>query len=180
MITKACQTRDEVRELMSETCAAGGAYTTSTDAVVEVCVRKAAPDDRFEYARAGTSPSRARGSVASTRFSPAVRTRRLMKANVERPRHVVDIGRLPLARIEGSRAGTALGALVPNNQTPTTPASSPLSAARLGDPPGASPPLRNAATNGGNLTAHALLTLLRHRHRLQQARAGSGCAPSAA
>ena len=77
----------------------------------------------------------------------------LMKENVERPVTVVDINRLPLDRIEElDGGGLRLGALVPNSDTawderverryPL------LSSAILA---GASPQLRNAATNGGNL-----------------------------
>ena len=77
----------------------------------------------------------------------------LMKENVERPVTVVDINRLPLDRIEElDGGGLRLGALVPNADTawderverryPL------LSSAILA---GASPQLRNAATNGGNL-----------------------------
>ena len=77
----------------------------------------------------------------------------LMKENVERPVTVVDINRLPLGGIEElDGGGLRLGALVPNSDTawderverryPL------LSSAILA---GASPQLRNAATNGGNL-----------------------------
>lgn len=77
----------------------------------------------------------------------------LMKENVERPTSVIDISRLPLGRIEEAEdGGLRLGALVPNADTaydrrvqdryPL------LSSAILA---GASPQLRNAATNGGNL-----------------------------
>ena len=77
----------------------------------------------------------------------------LMKENVERPASVIDITRLPLGRIEEAEdGGLRLGALVPNADTaydrrvqdryPL------LSSAILA---GASPQLRNAATNGGNL-----------------------------
>lgn len=77
----------------------------------------------------------------------------LMKENVERPVTVVDINRLPLNTIEDlDGGGLRLGALVPNADTawderverryPL------LSSAILA---GASPQLRNAATNGGNL-----------------------------
>ncbi|ABQ71422.1 molybdopterin dehydrogenase, FAD-binding (plasmid) [Rhizorhabdus wittichii RW1] len=77
----------------------------------------------------------------------------LMKEHVERPTSVIDITRLPLGRIEEAEdGGLRLGALVPNADTaydrrvqdryPL------LSSAILA---GASPQLRNAATNGGNL-----------------------------
>jgi xanthine dehydrogenase YagS FAD-binding subunit len=77
----------------------------------------------------------------------------LMKENVSRPAHLVDITRLPLNRIEAlPDGGLRLGALVTNADTayhahverryPI------LSRAILA---GASPQLRNMATNGGNL-----------------------------
>jgi len=77
----------------------------------------------------------------------------LMKYNVERPRHLVDLGALPgLDRIEEAAGGLRIGALVTNSalaydarieqRYPL------LSRAILS---GASPQLRNAATTGGNL-----------------------------
>jgi xanthine dehydrogenase YagS FAD-binding subunit len=77
----------------------------------------------------------------------------LMKYNVERPRHIVDINDLPIRRIEvAPGGGLRIGALVTNatvaydervaNGYPI------LTHAILS---GASPQLRNAATTGGNL-----------------------------
>ena len=77
----------------------------------------------------------------------------LMKANVMRPAHLIDVNRLPLAAIEeNERGGLRLGAVCTNAETayderverryPL------LSKAILA---GASPQLRNMATNGGNL-----------------------------
>lgn len=77
----------------------------------------------------------------------------LMKANVERPDHLIDLNKLDLKKIEDiENGGLRLGALVTNADTsydervierfPL------LSKAILA---GASPQLRNAATNGGNL-----------------------------
>ena len=46
----------------------------------------------------------------------------LMKENVERPAHVIDINRLPLARIEElDGGGLRLGALATNNETADDP-----------------------------------------------------------
>lgn len=77
----------------------------------------------------------------------------LMKENVERPFRVVDIGRLPLADItDREDGGLRLGALATNHDTAYDPRVQEryplLSSAILA---GASPQLRNAATNGGNL-----------------------------
>lgn len=77
----------------------------------------------------------------------------LMKENVERPVTVVDINRLPLDRIEELDGGALrLGSLAPNADTAWDERVEQryplLSSAILA---GASPQLRNAATNGGNL-----------------------------
>ncbi len=77
----------------------------------------------------------------------------LLKENVERPRSVIDITRLPLATIEeGPNGGLRLGALATNADTAYHPEVQQrypaLSRAILA---GASAQLRNMATNGGNL-----------------------------
>ena len=77
----------------------------------------------------------------------------LMKYNVARPRHLTSLGQLPLARIEAlPDGGLRLGALVTNSATAydaQVQARYPLlSQAILA---GATPQLRNMATNGGNL-----------------------------
>ncbi|MGH6674006.1 MAG: FAD binding domain-containing protein [Xanthobacteraceae bacterium] len=77
----------------------------------------------------------------------------LMKENVERPARIVDIGRLPLDRIEDIEGGKLrLGALVTNADTAydgRVVKRYPLLASAI--LAGASAQLRNAATNGGNL-----------------------------
>lgn len=77
----------------------------------------------------------------------------LMKENVARPLQVVDINRLPLKAIEArENGGLRLGALATNADTayhPEVQARYPLLASAI--LAGASPQLRNAATNGGNL-----------------------------
>jgi xanthine dehydrogenase YagS FAD-binding subunit len=110
---------------------------------------------RFDYARASdVADAVRRGSGAATRFlAGGTNLVDLMKANVERPEHVVDIGRLPLARIEELDGGRLrLGALATNSQTaydPRVSARYPLLASAI--LAGASAQLRNAASNGGNL-----------------------------
>ena len=110
---------------------------------------------RFDYARpSDVADAVRRGSGAATRFlAGGTNLVDLMKENVERPEHVVDIGRLPLARIEElDGGGLRLGALVTNNQTaydPRVAARYPLLASAI--LAGASPQLRNMATTGGNL-----------------------------
>lgn len=77
----------------------------------------------------------------------------LMKADVERPGHLVDINRLPLAKIEPlPGGGLRLGALVTNADTAydeRVARQYPLLAQAI--LAGASAQLRNMATNGGNL-----------------------------
>ncbi len=77
----------------------------------------------------------------------------LMKMGVERPQRLVDITRLPLAKIEELPAGgVRIGALARNSDVAEHPLIARdypvLSQALLA---GASPQLRNAATTGGNL-----------------------------
>ncbi len=77
----------------------------------------------------------------------------LMKENVARPLQIIDINRLPLRQIEElDSSGLRLGALVTNNDTAYDERIQqryPLLASAI--LAGASPQLRNAATNGGNL-----------------------------
>ena len=77
----------------------------------------------------------------------------LMKENVARPAHLVGLNKLPLTFIEDTAAGgLRLGALTTNTQTAYHPEVAQryplLSQAILS---GATPQLRNMATNGGNL-----------------------------
>jgi xanthine dehydrogenase YagS FAD-binding subunit len=77
----------------------------------------------------------------------------LMKADVMRPTRLVDITRLPMRRIEDTAdGGLRLGALVSNADTARDPrvvARYPLLARAI--LAGASPQIRNMATDGGNL-----------------------------
>ena len=112
--------------------------------------------NNFSYTRALDVPSAVR-EVAANReavfIAGGTNLIDLMKENVSRPARLVDITRLPLNRIEAlPDGGLRLGALVTNADTayhahverryPI------LSRAILA---GASPQLRNMATNGGNL-----------------------------
>lgn len=76
----------------------------------------------------------------------------LMKEYVERPSELVDISRLKLAEIKPIRDGVSIGATARNSDTANHPLIRQnyplLSMAILA---GASPQLRNMATNGGNL-----------------------------
>jgi len=77
----------------------------------------------------------------------------LMKEDVERPSKIVDLNRLPLKKVERLQDGRLMiGALVTNADTayhPEVTKHYPILASAI--LAGASPQLRNAATNGGNL-----------------------------
>lgn len=77
----------------------------------------------------------------------------LMKSDVERPEHVVDLNALSMSQIEECPdGGLRLGALATNADTAAHPLVSeryPLLASAI--LAGASPQIRNRATNGGNL-----------------------------
>lgn len=94
------------------------------------------------------------GALANTRFlAGGTNLVDLMKEDVERPAHVVDLHRLPLAAIAPlDGGGLRLGALATNADTarhPLVRARYPVLASAI--LAGASPQLRNAATDGGNL-----------------------------
>ena len=76
----------------------------------------------------------------------------LMKTGVERPTHLVDITRVPLAAIEERAGGVRIGAMAKNSDVANHPLVRqryPLLSQAL--VAGASPQLRNMATIGGNL-----------------------------
>lgn len=77
----------------------------------------------------------------------------LMKEGVEQPSQLVDIQRIPLATIQKTRSGgVSLGALAKNTETANHPlirSQYPLLTQAI--LAGASPQIRNMATNGGNL-----------------------------
>jgi xanthine dehydrogenase YagS FAD-binding subunit len=110
----------------------------------------------FSYSRAADvagAVSELSGTIAATFIAGGTNLIDLMKENVARPNHLIDINRLPLNRIEETAdGGLRLGALVTNAETAYHPQIAMryplLSRAILS---GASPQLRNMATNGGNL-----------------------------
>jgi xanthine dehydrogenase YagS FAD-binding subunit len=111
--------------------------------------------NRFTYVRVtGIAEAVNAGAAERVRFlAGGTNLIDLMKENVERPERLVDINRLPLDRIEELEGGgLRLGALVTNADTaydPRVVRRYPLLASAI--LAGASPQLRNAATNGGNL-----------------------------
>jgi len=110
----------------------------------------------FDYRRASgaeTAISSIAGSAHGKFLAGGTNLIDLMKNGVERPERLVDINRLPLAKIEPlPNGGLRLGALARNSDTANHPLVRQhyplLSRAILS---GASPQLRNLATNGGNL-----------------------------
>ena len=77
----------------------------------------------------------------------------LMKVDVERPAHIIDISRLPLTKVEETQeGGVKIGALIPNSDLAYHPIIAEryplISSAILA---GASQQLRNMASTGGNL-----------------------------
>lgn len=108
-------------------------YTRARD--IEEAVRAASKDSRSKYIAGGTN------------------LLDLMKENVERPTHLIDITHLPLkAIVKAEDGGLLLGALTTNSQIAYDERvlqHYPLLASAIRA--GASPQLRNAATTGGNL-----------------------------
>jgi xanthine dehydrogenase YagS FAD-binding subunit len=109
----------------------------------------------FSYSRAadaGQAVSKIAGQPHAKFLGGGTNLVDLMKMGVETPDQLVDINRLPLAKIEELPHGIRIGALVRNSdlaQNPLIRAQYPvLSEALLS---GASPQLRNLATVGGNL-----------------------------
>ena len=110
---------------------------------------------RFDYARPTTLSAaiHAAADGHATYLAGGTNLIDLMKENVAKPLEVIDINRLPLGEIaELDGGGLRLGALVTNSDTAyddRVQARYPLLASAI--LAGASPQLRNAATNGGNL-----------------------------
>src|ERR1051326_8317955 len=108
----------------------------------------------FDYVREQSMSGAARaGARPSAKFiAGGTNLVDLMKANVERPAHVVDINALPLASIEDVAGGIRIGALARMADVAAHPLVQErfpaVSQALLAS---ASPQLRNAASIGGNL-----------------------------
>ena len=111
--------------------------------------------NRYDYVRAESVDDAVAALAAPGAYAIAGGTNLvdLMKYDVEAPERLVDITRLPLKEItETPDGGLRLGALVSNTDTAYDPRVAeryPLLASAI--LAGASPQLRNAATNGGNL-----------------------------
>ncbi len=153
------KTSDDIRELMSGNICRCGAYPNIVQAIEQAIANDGcgrASMNSFSYAVA-TDLSGAVAEIAASANSKFIaggtNLLDLMKENVARPSHLVDITRLPLNRIEeAADGGLRLGALVTNAETayhPQVESRYPLlSKAILA---GATAQIRNMATNGGNL-----------------------------
>lgn len=160
-------TDDEIRERMSGNICRCGAYPGIV-AAVRQAYRVGSGDSAanaelnggamlpFEYRRVRDPESAitAIQSAPTSKFlAGGTNLVDLMKQNVELPTHLVDINQLELAKIEAlPDGGLRLGALARNSDTaehPLVRERYPLLAQAI--LAGASPQLRNLATNGGNL-----------------------------
>ncbi len=136
--------------------------------------------NRFAYARPDDLASAVRdGMTPGAKFlAGGTNLVDLMKENVERPASVVDLRRLPFDRIEDlENGGLRLGALVTNSETAFDQRVAdryPLLVSAI--LAGASPQLRNAATNGGNLNQRTRCYYFYDTTtRCNKRKAGSGC-----
>jgi xanthine dehydrogenase YagS FAD-binding subunit len=141
----------------------------------------------FQYIRAteadqavqAASPSKTAQQNTTVRFVAGGTTLiDLMKLNVERPSHLVDINALPLDGIAPAPGGgLVLGALARNSavaQHPTVRRDYLLLSEALLS--GASPQLRNMATTGGNLLQRTRCVYFRDTaHACNKREPGSGC-----
>jgi xanthine dehydrogenase YagS FAD-binding subunit len=136
----------------------------------------------FEYRRAESPQAavEAAGPAAHAKFlAGGTNLVDLMKNGVEQPQRLVDINRLALAMIEPlPNGGLRLGALARNSDTANHPLVRQhyplLSRAILS---GASPQLRNLATNGGNLLQRTRCSYFMDTHfpQCNKRIPGSGC-----
>jgi xanthine dehydrogenase YagS FAD-binding subunit len=109
----------------------------------------------FKYVRASDAQGAVRAVAANPRakyLAGGTNVLDLMKEDVERPNELVDLTRLGLAEIKSAGDGLSIGALAKNADTANHPLvrrNYPLLTQAI--VAGASPQLRNMATNGGNL-----------------------------
>lgn len=135
----------------------------------------------FDYERVAEVPAAVRsGTRDGAKFvAGGTNLVDLMKCDVERPAHLVDINELPLAKIETTDRGIRIGALARMNDVAlhaavreNFPA---ISQALLAS---ASPQLRNAASIGGNVMQRTRCTYFRELTwtPCNKRNPGSGCA----
>jgi xanthine dehydrogenase YagS FAD-binding subunit len=135
----------------------------------------------FKYLRPDAEPRALEAGAAkdATFLAGGTTLVDLMRLGVERPATVVDVARLPLAKIEPTPDGISIGAMARNSDVAWNPAIREgwpvLSEALLA---GASPQLRNMATVGGNLLQRTRCAYFRDISCAQcnKRKPGSGCA----
>ena len=133
----------------------------------------------FEYTRAATIADAAHARASTKFIAGGTNLVDLMKANVERPAHVVDINGLPLAAIDDVKGGLRIGALARMADVAAHPLVQKrfpaISQALLAS---ASPQLRNAASIGGNLMQRTRCPYFRELlwTPCNKRNPGSGCA----
>src|SRR5204863_801157 len=135
----------------------------------------------FDYVREkSVSEAMTAGGRTSAKFlADGTNLVDLMKANVERPAHVVGINALPLGGIEEVAGGLRIGALARMSDVATHPLVQQrfpaISQALLAS---ASPQLRNMASIGGNLMQRTRCTYFRELifAPCNKRNPGSGCA----
>jgi xanthine dehydrogenase YagS FAD-binding subunit len=134
----------------------------------------------FEYVVAGSAAEArtlAREDGEARFYAGGTTLVDLMKSDVERPRRVIDISRLPLTAIEQRGDVVRIGALARNSDVAYDPVVArrfPAVAEALLS--GASGQIRNAATIGGNLLQRTRCTYFREtRWRCNKREPGSGC-----
>ncbi|ACG77153.1 aerobic-type carbon monoxide dehydrogenase, middle subunit CoxM/CutM-like protein [Phenylobacterium zucineum HLK1] len=110
----------------------------------------------FTYERAGSALAAVQAAAATPEakfIAGGTNLLDLMKLDIERPAHLIDVGRLPLAAIEETpEGGLRIGAMATNSQAAADPrvrARYPVLAQAI--VAGGSPQLRNKASVGGNL-----------------------------
>lgn len=134
----------------------------------------------FEFTRAhdpADALAKSRGAAARL-IAGGTALLELMKLGIERPARLVDIGALPLGRIEPQAGGLRIGALVRNSDLANHPEVAqryPVLAQAILS--GASPQLRNMATVGGNLLQRTRCAYFRDGvSACNKRNPGAGCA----
>ena len=184
------ETDIDVREAMSGNICRCGAYpniVAAVQAVRRIVLKERLAMELFQLVIAQTVPDAVKAQAQSATAQNGADIRFIaggtnlvdyMKLNVERPRQLVDINRLPLDKIErSSDGGLKIGALARNADVAQDPIVKEqyavLSQALLS---GASPQLRNMATTAGNLLQKTRCVYYRDTaSACNKRQPGSGC-----
>ena len=176
----------EIRERMSGNICRCSAYPQILEAIRDVAGGRCRGMRPFTYERA-QSPAGAAKAAAETPgaqfLAGGTNLLDLMKLEIERPAHLIDVGRLPLAEIEQTADGGLAHRRHGHQQRPSPPTA--RAHALSGADPGAARRRLAAAAQQGDRrrqpdAAHPLRLLLRHRQALQQTRARAPAARASA